>query len=140
MLALGGVFGLILCSGMPFCPMAGLFGIPCPGCGLTRATLALAHGHLREAFAFHPLAFVLSPLFIMATSSAALTYVRGPRATAVQRVPNAWFASRGATALASALLVVTLGVWGLRFLGYFGGPVRVVTLSAWGRALGGSRD
>lgn len=34
-------------------------GVPCPGCGLTRATAHLARGEIREAVADHPLAPVL---------------------------------------------------------------------------------
>jgi hypothetical protein len=37
------------------------------------------------------------------------------------------------TALASLLMAATLGVWGARFFGYFGGPVPVETLSEWSR-------
>jgi len=33
-----------------------LTGVPCAGCGLTRAFAALAHGDLGAAFALHPLA------------------------------------------------------------------------------------
>lgn len=130
-LALGGVFALIAHSGLPFCPMAGVLGIPCPGCGLTRATLALAHGELHHAVALHPLVFVLAPLFISACGSAAWSYIRGPLPA---RQPNAWFASRSATAIASLLLIATLAVWGARFLGYFGGPAPVVTLREWSQA------
>jgi hypothetical protein len=32
-----------------------VLGIPCPGCGITRAFGLALHGHLAEAFAFHPL-------------------------------------------------------------------------------------
>ncbi len=31
-----------------------LFGFPCPGCGLTRSTLAMVRGDLPAAFAFNP--------------------------------------------------------------------------------------
>ena len=123
--------------GFPLCPMAGVLGIPCPGCGLTRATLALLRGDFRSALSLHPLVFVLAPLFSWAMGSALVGYVRGP----VQRgAQNPWFASRSATALATGLLVLTLGVWGARFCGYFGGPVHVETYASWTstRALGRS--
>ena len=108
--------------------MAAVLGVPCPGCGLSRATLALLHGHVREALHFHPLVFVIAPAFIWGVASAAWDYVRGPRA---YRARHPWFTSRIASALAALLLVATLSVWGLRFMGYFGGPVPVLTLNAW---------
>ena len=128
MLGIAAGCGLLVWLRVPFCPLASLLGIPCPGCGLTRATLALLHGQLGAAYALHPLVFVLSPLFIASVCSAALTYVRGPRSG--QR-PNPWLASRSASVLATALLVLTLGVWGVRFLGYLGGPAPVQTLRQW---------
>lgn len=128
LLALGSAFALIAATGLPLCPMAGVLGIPCPGCGLTRATLALLHGDIATAFHFHPLVFVISPLFAWLTASAAIGYVRGPRAR-----PNLkpWLASRTATVLLSALLVATFAVWLARFAGYFGGPAPVETFRHW---------
>lgn len=38
------------------CSFKVMFGIPCMGCGGTRATLNLLHGHPLEALAFQPLA------------------------------------------------------------------------------------
>jgi hypothetical protein len=130
-LALGGVFALIVALRLPFCPMATVLGIPCPGCGLTRATLALLHGDIHGAFRLHPLVFVLAPLFAAAMASATLSFVRGPNAA---RRSNPWFASRHVSWLAATLLVITLGVWGARFLGYLGGPAPVTTFSEWQRA------
>jgi hypothetical protein len=132
-LALGGLFALIVVTRLPLCPTAALLGVPCPGCGLTRATLALLHGELGQALHLHPLVLVLSPIFIWAVTSAALGYVRGPRPNANPN-PKPWLASRWVTAFALGLLSATLGVWGARFLGYFGGPVPVETLSAWTHA------
>jgi hypothetical protein len=43
-------------DGPVLCPTALTLGLPCPGCGLTRATSLLTHGHVGEALAFHPLA------------------------------------------------------------------------------------
>jgi hypothetical protein len=127
-LALGGASALLILSQLPFCPMAGVLGVPCPGCGLTRATLAALHGDLRGAFRLHPLVFILTPLFFWSVAAAALSYVRGPR---LASKPKLWLSSRSATILASALLVATLGVWGVRFFGYLGGPVPVVTFRQW---------
>jgi hypothetical protein len=127
-----GIFSGIVALGLPFCPLASVLGVPCPGCGLTRATLALAHGELRHALEFHPLVLVLAPLFIWAMSSAAISYIRGPRRDQPVRL---WLASRTVNVLASLLMIVTLGVWGARFFGYFGGPVQVETLNDWSRAL-----
>ena len=131
MLTLAGVGAIIVALRLPFCPMATVLGIPCPGCGLTRATLALLRGDVRGALALHPLVFVLAPLFAAALSSAAFGYVRGPRPGTG---PNPWLASRQVTWLAALLLVATLGVWGVRFLGYLGGPAPVTTFRDWGQA------
>ena len=37
------------------CPVKLLFGVDCPGCGLTRAFFAALHFDFRAAFAYHPL-------------------------------------------------------------------------------------
>jgi hypothetical protein len=127
-LALGSLGALIVLARLPICPLAAVLGLPCPGCGLTRATLALCHGDLRRALQLHPLVPLIAPIFIWAVCSAAWGYVRGPQPS-TNRTP--WLASRLATVLAFGLLAVTLGVWGARFCGYFGGPVPVQTFAAW---------
>lgn len=42
-------------GGPTICPFALLTGTACPGCGLTRAGVALVRGDVAGAFAFHPL-------------------------------------------------------------------------------------
>ncbi len=37
------------------CPMEYFLGIPCPGCGMSRALLAFVHLDFIKAFYFHPL-------------------------------------------------------------------------------------
>ena len=37
------------------CPLEGIFGVPCPLCGITRAFRSLAAGDIRTAFYYHPL-------------------------------------------------------------------------------------
>ena len=41
---------------VPGCPFHALTGVPCPGCGTTRAALALARGDVAAAFGWNPLA------------------------------------------------------------------------------------
>jgi hypothetical protein len=113
---------LVALSDTPLCPTALVFGIPCPGCGLTRATLALSHGDVRAALGFHPLAPLLVPLVAWVFGKALVDYVRGAPPAPPAR---AWWARRTAVWLASALFVLLVGVWLARFAGYFGGPVAV---------------
>ena len=131
--------GLLLCAlavpvvfalafEFPLCPMAGVLGIPCPGCGLTRATLSLLQGDVAGAYHYHPLVFVLGPLYFGALGVAALDFVIGPRPA---RPPRFDVTGRGAVLAATTLLVLVVGVWGARFLGYFGGPVPVQSYEIW---------
>jgi hypothetical protein len=124
-----GALGLAIWSDFPLCPVAGTFGIPCPGCGLTRATLALLHGDVHAALHFHPLVWLMTPLFVGFVATATLELVR-PRAKPA-RPPRLDWTSRRVTLVAVLLLVAMLSVWLLRFAGYFGGPVPVVTLREW---------
>ena len=48
------------------CPLRAATGIPCPLCGMTRACVAVAHGHLATSLAFNP-AGVLVVLAAVAT-------------------------------------------------------------------------
>lgn len=45
------------------CPILFMTGIPCPGCGMTRACLHLLQLDFAGAFQYHPLCFFL-PLFV----------------------------------------------------------------------------
>ena len=51
-------------AGLPAweCPFRTALGLPCPGCGLTRATLHLLRGDWRHALAMH----AFSPLVVLA--------------------------------------------------------------------------
>jgi hypothetical protein len=109
-----------MASGVPLCPFATITRHPCPGCGLTRATFALAQGHVHDALRFHPLCLVVVPLVVTALAYNAFTYVKDGRVAAAESVQGTW-----TTRLSTALAAVLLGVWIARFLGAFGGPVPV---------------
>lgn len=44
----------------PSCVSHELFGIPCPGCGLTRSIIYLAHGQWRASLAMHRLGWLMA--------------------------------------------------------------------------------
>lgn len=49
--------------GIDVCGVHRLSGLPCPGCGLTRAFIAVANGEWAAALAWNPFVAVLWPLF-----------------------------------------------------------------------------
>ncbi len=56
-LAAGAAVALALAgTGGSACFFKSVYGVPCPGCGMSRALLALACGDVALAFSFHPLA------------------------------------------------------------------------------------
>lgn len=56
--ALGGIHVSLTAAGLSLwrCPAQSLLGISCPGCGMTRAVVALLSGHWGRAMQLHPLA------------------------------------------------------------------------------------
>ncbi len=103
------------------CSIATVLHRPCPGCGLTRATLFLLHGDWRASLAMHPLAV---PIIACWGAIALATIV----ATLEDGVP--WLFHHHklgkvaviATGVTYAALFV---LWMLRERGFFGGPVPV---------------
>jgi Protein of unknown function (DUF2752) len=127
---LAGLVGVAVHVDFPLCPMASTFGVPCPGCGLTRASLALLRGDVHGALHLHPLVWLLAPLFVVFFGSGLLELLRPSRVEAWRGSPIRW-RGRAFNAFAALVLTLTLGVWVLRFAGYFGGPAPVQSLAAW---------
>lgn len=48
------------------CPVQHFTGVPCPGCGLSRAAMALLRLDFDAAFRYHPMVFVLPPVVLYA--------------------------------------------------------------------------
>jgi hypothetical protein len=107
--------------GLQRCPIATLCHVPCPGCGMTRALRLLASGRLEASLRMHPLAMpALVAGAMLVTSTVWATVALGSPI----RVHRTLF---GRVAIVAAIVVygAALGLWGLRWLGYFGGPVSV---------------
>jgi hypothetical protein len=93
----------------PTCLLRVLLGIPCPACGLTRATIAAARLDLGAAIAFHPLSL---PLLVAAALTGVLAFVAGD---------GVW--RRWVPFVCGASGVALVIVWALRLVGLLGGPV-----------------
>ena len=65
------------------------WGIYCPGCGGTRAVIALAHGHLLEALYYHPAVPVAAALAAVYLVSQTVWRLRGRRGW-VLRYDSRW--------------------------------------------------
>jgi len=48
--------------GIPLCWMKALWGVPCPGCGLTRSITHISHLHFMDAAVMHPFGF---PIYLL---------------------------------------------------------------------------
>jgi hypothetical protein len=46
------------------CPWRALTHLPCPGCGMTHAFVAMAQGHFRAAWDFNPRSVVVAPILV----------------------------------------------------------------------------
>jgi hypothetical protein len=116
--ACGTVVTAILLAPIRLCLVASLFHVPCPGCGMTRAALALLRGDFGRAFSFHPLAIVLVPFVGAIFARQIMCYVR---------TGNAWSKPlpRWIEPVAAGLVVLLVGVWIARWCGLLGGPVSV---------------
>jgi hypothetical protein len=107
----------MLLSPVKLCLVAVALHLPCPGCGMTRATLALLRGDFARAFSIHPLAPAIAPFAMGLLVVQAIAYVRTGGGLGTARVP------RAIEQLGAALVILLFGVWLARFGGCFGGPV-----------------
>lgn len=61
-------FGIDLLDALPgrsICPFHLVFGLPCPGCGMTRAFLAIGQLRFARAAAFNPFSLLLFSLVLV---------------------------------------------------------------------------
>ena len=102
----------------PLCPLRLVLGVPCPSCGLTRATRLAIGGEFAAATHMHPLWFVVLPFVAAVTCVQITRYLRtGELAPLETNVV--------VTRIAQVLLGLLVVVWIARFCGAFGGPCPV---------------
>ncbi|MCS6799697.1 MAG: DUF2752 domain-containing protein [Myxococcota bacterium] len=125
------LLGAAIVSDLPICPTKVAFGVPCPGCGLTRATLALLQGDWAAWWRMHPFAIVFAPLvawWLVRSVLEAGGWLRSAR-DPLAAIPS-W--------IWMGLVVAFVGFWIARLAGLFGGhPDPVDPASGlYGRLLG----
>ncbi len=116
-LLLGGFALLLLFSpfGWP-CPLRTIVGVPCPGCGMTRAARLVLHGDFAGATRMHPLWMVVLPALAVLAVAEGVGFARHRRWGVA--IESAWTRRVG-----TVLLIALVVVWVARFFGAFGGPV-----------------
>ncbi len=92
------------------CPVFHILGVPCPGCGLSRAVVALLHGDWQQALTFH----LFAPLFLFALMLAGASVLLPDvlRNHLILRVESL----EQRTGMAVIFLVSLVGYWSVRLL------------------------
>jgi hypothetical protein len=118
---LWGFVCLPLWAGHGGCPFAQIFGIPCPGCGMTRAALLFLNGDIAASFRMHPLA--LPSVLVSVALIGATIWVTAKHGT----LEAMWRdrVGRAAVLLFVGVEAAVFLLWAARMLGAFGGPVPV---------------
>ncbi len=99
--------------GLDLCVFHRLTHLPCPGCGMTRAVLALLRGEVRAALAYHP----LSPLLVAVVGAWWVNNLLAASGRA-----RLFRAPAHAGQLAWVGIAVVLGVWLARLADYLPMP------------------
>ncbi|MBS2012110.1 MAG: DUF2752 domain-containing protein [Deltaproteobacteria bacterium] len=115
--AIAGVFAFAYFVTWP-CPVRLAFGVPCPACGITRATRLVAHGDFAAATAMHPLVWLVVPVVAAFVVAEVAGFLKTREWGASKRLPAAKVLMLG-----TAILMFI--VWVARFFGAFGGPAPV---------------
>ena len=112
-MGVGGVqLGLHL-LGLPgwACPFRAVFGVPCPGCGLTTALGELLHGRLLESLRTHAFAPIFLVVFFILLLSILLPDEQR------RKLVNAMIILEGRTGITAWVLSGLMLYWGIRLFG-----------------------
>lgn len=70
----------------PTCMTQLVFGVECPGCGLTRAFVLITHGRFADSLRYHRLGIALYAFFLYLAATHVRLLVRGRRAKPPARI------------------------------------------------------
>lgn len=73
------------------CTIRSITGLPCPGCGLTRALLLFLHGDLAGAWGMHPLFWLAPPVLLLILYFS----IRAPARLSGRRATLCWILTAG---------------------------------------------
>jgi hypothetical protein len=103
-----------LTSGPSFCPFKVATGLPCPGCGLTRSSVALLQGDLVMSLYYHPLGVAILVGAVAVGLVDFLAWRRGRRPGAAP-LPPSWIMERIFATPAPWIAIAALAiVWVVR--------------------------
>jgi hypothetical protein len=97
------------------CSFQNFFGLPCPGCGLTRSFVAMGHGLFQESYRWHPLGPFLFGLTVIYLIASLFLLNKQPP------LKIDWRVQVGSLLV---LAFVMLVFWGLRLNGVFPMPLK----------------
>ena len=112
-----GLIGLLLmvwgatAYGFVICPFRLAFGFSCPGCGLTRATIAMIEGDWQRMWNLHPLAPLIVSVMLAAGTNITLNALGVTNVDYFNAVPRP---------IGYLFLSLLFGVWVVRLTGLFG--------------------
>lgn len=90
-------------DGVGLCPYRNLFGVACPGCGLSRAASSMLNGDVSAAMTYHPLV----PLFLAQAVVGSVMWVGHKRGW--------WTVNRRSVAIVGVVNIILLSaVWLVR--------------------------
>jgi hypothetical protein len=97
--------------GVVLCPFRALTGLPCPGCGMTRAFCSMGHGDFARAFGYNALApFVFAGALLVWAHALATVLKLDSARCALERLKPTPLAAR-------FMLAVTFAWWVVRLFG-----------------------
>jgi hypothetical protein len=99
--------------GLVLCPFRAVTGLPCPGCGMTRAFCSIGHGEFARAFGYNALApFVfVAAMLLWAHALSTVLKLDSARAALERLKPS--------PRVTRIMLAVTLAWWVVRLCGGF---------------------